>query len=159
MTYSAKANPNATNSELDSKRIITHKELTSAQRDELIEQFVEIQLDNMDTQSLYELASEYVTQSFDRLTDSEIKERIESLYDEELYDELVDNVTSLNDNEEPWLQPLFLSHPLQREQEQVNGANILCVLIVNLFLKFITLVGQDYNALNVKNQSTNYSGV
>ena len=93
MTYSAKANPNATNSELDSKRIITHKELTSAQRDELIEQFVEIQLDNMDTQSLYELASEYVTQSFDRLTDNEIKERIESLYDEDLYDELVDNVT------------------------------------------------------------------
>ena len=67
--------------------------LTNAQRDELIEQFVEIQLDNMDTQSLYELASEYVMNSFDRLTDSEIKERIESLYDEELYDELVDNVT------------------------------------------------------------------
>ena len=98
MTYSQNANPNATNSELDSKRIITHKELTSAQRDELIEQFVEIQLDNMDTQSLYELASEYVTQSFDRLTDSEIKERIESLYDEELYDELVDNVTSEDSN-------------------------------------------------------------
>ena len=94
MTYSANANPNATNSELDSKRIITHKELTSTQREDLIEQFVEIQLDNMDTQSLYELASEYVTQSFDRLTDSEIKERIESLYDEELYDELVDNVTN-----------------------------------------------------------------
>ena len=68
--------------------------LNSAQRDELIEQFVEIQLDNMDTQSLYELASEYVIQSFDRLTDNEIKERIESLYDEELYDELVDNVTN-----------------------------------------------------------------
>ena len=67
--------------------------LTNAQRDDLIKQFVEIQLDNMDTQSLYELASEYVTQSFDRLTDSEIKERVESLYDEELYDELVDNVT------------------------------------------------------------------
>ena len=93
MTYSAKSNPNATNSELDSKRIITHKELTSTQREDLVEQFVEIQLDNMDTQSLYELASEYVTQSFDRLTDSEIKERIESLYDVELYDELVDNVT------------------------------------------------------------------
>ena len=93
MNYSQSANPNATNGEQDAKKIITHKELTSAQRDELIEQFVEIQLDNMDTQSLYELASEYVTQSFDRLTDSEIKERIESLYDEELYDELVDNVT------------------------------------------------------------------
>ena len=44
-------------------------------------------------QDLIELATEYITQSFDRLTDSEIKERIESLFDEELYDELVDNVT------------------------------------------------------------------
>ena len=67
--------------------------LTEAQRSELIEQFVEIQVDSMDHQSLYELATEYVTNSFDRLTDSEIKERIESLYDAELYDELVDNVT------------------------------------------------------------------
>ena len=162
MTYSQKANPNATNSELDSKRIITHKELTSAQRDELIEQFVEIQLDNMDTQSLYELASEYVTQSFDRLTDSEIKERIESLYDEELYDELVDNVTQQypkqNYNQGLWLQPLFLSNLSQIGQEQVNGANILCVLIVNQSAKFITLVGQQYNALNVKNVLTNYTG-
>ena len=70
------------------------KELNSTQRDELIEQFVEIQIDNMDHQCLYELASEYLLNSYDRLTDSEIKERIESLYDEELYDELVDNVTS-----------------------------------------------------------------
>ena len=74
------------------------KNLTSTQRDELIEQFVEIQVDSMDHQSLYELATEYVTNSFDRLTDSEIKERIESLYDEELYDELVDNVTSEDSN-------------------------------------------------------------
>ena len=70
------------------------KKLNSAQRDELIEQFVEIQVDNMDHQCLYELATEYITNSLDRLTDSEIKERIESLYDAELYDELVDNVIS-----------------------------------------------------------------
>ena len=70
------------------------KELTSAQRDELIEQFVEVQIDSLDMQSLIELATDYITQSFDRLTDSEIKERIESLYDEELYEELVDNVTN-----------------------------------------------------------------
>ena len=68
--------------------------LTTEQRDALIEQFVEIQIDNMDHQCLYELATEYITNSFDRLTDSEIKERIESLYDAELYDELVDNVIS-----------------------------------------------------------------
>ena len=69
------------------------KKLTSAQRDELIEQFVEIQVDSMDHQSLYELATEYITNSLDRLTDSEIKERVEC-YDDELYDELVDNVIS-----------------------------------------------------------------
>ena len=94
MNYTRKANPNATNSELDAKRIIIHKQLTSEQRDELIEQFVEIQLDNMDHESLLELATEYVTNSFDRLTDNEIKERIESLHDAELYYELVDNVTT-----------------------------------------------------------------
>ena len=66
--------------------------LNVAQRDELIEQFVEIQVDSMDHQSLYELATEYITNSFDRLTDSEIKERVDC-YDEELFDELVDNVT------------------------------------------------------------------
>jgi len=100
MTYSQKANPNATNSEMDSKTIIKHPRLTSTQRDQLIEQFVEIQLDNMTTQDLYELASEYVTNSFDRLTDSEIKERIESLHDEELYDELVDNIVSVDEEKE-----------------------------------------------------------
>tara|TARA_B100000686_G_scaffold340202_1_gene415542 strand:+ start:5988 stop:6263 length:276 start_codon:yes stop_codon:yes gene_type:complete len=72
--------------------------LTNLQRDELIEQFVEIQVDSLNTKDLVELATEYVTQSFDRLTDSEIKERIESLFDEELYEELVDNVTIEDDN-------------------------------------------------------------
>ena len=72
--------------------------LTNLQRDELIEQFVEIQVGSLNTKDLVELATEYVTQSFDRLTDSEIKERIESLFDEELYEELVDNVTIEDDN-------------------------------------------------------------
>jgi len=67
--------------------------LTTEQRDALIEQFVEIQIDNMDISCLVELATEYITDSFARLTDSEIKERVESLYSTELYDELVDNVT------------------------------------------------------------------
>ena len=157
MTYSAKANPNATNSELDSKRIITHKELTSTQRDELIEQYVDILVDSMDRECLYTIVTDFVTDYCDKLSDIELKEEIDN-HDNELYDELVDNVTSLNDNEEPWLRPLFLSNLLQREQEQVNGANILCVLIVNQSAKFITLVGQDYNALNVKNVLTNYTG-
>ena len=91
MTYSQKANPNATNSELDSKRIITHKELTSAQRDELIEQYVEIVVDNMDTKTMAEWITDILVNDYDKLTDSELKERVDC-YDEELYDELVDNV-------------------------------------------------------------------
>ena len=92
MTYSQNANPNATNSELDSKRIITHKELTSAQRDKLIEQFVEIQTDSMDMDTMVEWIQDLLTNDYDKLTDSELKERVEC-YDEELFEELVDNVT------------------------------------------------------------------
>ena len=128
------------------------KNLTSAQRDELIEQFVEIQVDNMDTQTLVEFVTDMLVNDYSNFNDDELKERINCYDDNDgLYEELVDNVTSLNDNEEPWLQPLFLSNLSQIGQEQVNGANILCVLIVNQSAKFITLVGQDYNALNVKN--------
>ena len=92
MTYSQNANPNATNSELDSKRIITHKELTSAQRDELIEQYVELVVDNMDTKTMAEWITDILVNDYDKLTDSELKERVDC-YDEELYEELVDNVT------------------------------------------------------------------
>ena len=93
MNYSQSANPNATNSELDSKRIITHKELTSAQRDELIEQYVELKVDNMDTKTMAEWITDILVNDYNKLTDSELKERVDC-YDDELYDELVDNVTN-----------------------------------------------------------------
>ena len=93
MTYSQKANPNATNSELDSKRIITHKELTSAQRDELIEQYVELVVDNMDTKDLMRYAIDGITEYIVTLTDSELKDEVGN-FDDELYEELVDNVTN-----------------------------------------------------------------
>ena len=92
MTFTRKANPNATNSELDSKRIITHKELTSAQRDELIEQFVELVVDNMDTKTLVNVVSENLTDYYEKCNDIELKEFVDN-YDEDLFDELVDNVT------------------------------------------------------------------
>jgi len=93
MTYKRNANPNATNSELDSKKIITHKELTSLQRDELIEQYVELQVDNMDTKTMAEWITDILVNDYNKLTDSELKERVDC-YDDELYDELVDNVTN-----------------------------------------------------------------
>ena len=98
MTYSQNANPNATNSELDSKRIITHKELTSLQRDELIEQYVDIVVDSMDMECLLTIASDFVTDYCDKLSDIELKEEIDN-HDEELYEELVDNVTSQTNNQ------------------------------------------------------------
>ena len=91
--YSQSANPNATNSEQDAKKIITNKELNSSQRDELIEQYVELVVDNMDTKDLVRYAQEQLTDYFNKLSDSEIKEDIDC-YDDELYSELVDNVTN-----------------------------------------------------------------
>ena len=100
MTYSANANPNATNSELDSKRIITHKELNHVQRDELIEQFVELQVDNMDTQTLVEFVTDMLVNDYSNFNDDELKERINCYDDNDgLYEELVDNVTTQTNNQ------------------------------------------------------------
>tara|TARA_Y100000590_G_C14957931_1_gene727553 strand:+ start:111 stop:425 length:315 start_codon:yes stop_codon:yes gene_type:complete len=92
MTYSQKANPNATNSELDAKKIVKNVQLTSLQRDELISQYSEIVVDNMDMQDLICYAQEQLVNYLDSLSDIELKEDIDN-NDEELYDELVDNVT------------------------------------------------------------------
>ena len=69
------------------------KELTNAQKDELIEQYVELVVDNMDTKSLVQFVSEELTDYYDKLTDNELKEQIINTHEEELFDELVDNVT------------------------------------------------------------------
>ena len=68
--------------------------LTSPQRDELIEQYVEIVVDNMDTKSLVQFVTEELANYYDQLSDIELKEQIISTHEEELYDELVDNVTN-----------------------------------------------------------------
>ena len=95
MTYSRKANPNATNSELDAKIIKPFIQLTSDQRNELIEQFVEIQVDNMDTQTLVEFVTDILIDEYSEFNDVELRERITCFNDDdELYDELVDNIVS-----------------------------------------------------------------
>ena len=73
------------------------KNLTSAQRDQLIEQFVEIQVDNMDTQTLVEFVTDLLIDDYSEFTDSELKERVDMFNDDGLYDELVDNITSKPD--------------------------------------------------------------
>ena len=68
------------------------KKLTSAQKSELIEQYVELVVDNMDTKDLMRYAIDGITEYIVTLTDSELKDEVGN-FDEELYDELVDNVT------------------------------------------------------------------
>ena len=91
MTYSKSANPNATNSELDAKVIITQPELTDAQRDELTEQYVELVVDGMDTKDLVRYVSEQLTEYYNEGSIDDLKEDINN-YDEDLYDELVENI-------------------------------------------------------------------
>ena len=68
------------------------KNLTSVQRDQLIEQYVELVVDSLDHQDLIQYATDNLTDYVDSLSDSELKEEINNR-DDELYDELVDNVT------------------------------------------------------------------
>ena len=86
------ANPNATNSELDAKKIVKNVQLTSTQRDELISQYCELVVDGMDYKSLEQYVYDTMVDYVDKLSDIELKEEVGN-FDEELYDELVDNVT------------------------------------------------------------------
>ena len=69
------------------------KQLTSLQKDELIEQYVDLLVDSMSMKDLISYVSEDLTNFCDKLTDSELKEEISLTLDDEMYDELVDNVT------------------------------------------------------------------
>ena len=67
------------------------KKLNNDQFGELVQQFVEIQVDNMDTQTLVEWVTDELIIQYGKLTNEELKERVDC-FNEELFDELVDNV-------------------------------------------------------------------
>ena len=67
--------------------------LTTAQKDELIEQYVDILIDSMDHKDLIHYVSQTMIEFLETLTDSELQSEISNTNDPELYDELVDNVT------------------------------------------------------------------
>ena len=70
------------------------KELNLTQKDKLIEQYVEIVVDNMDTKTLVQFVTDDLTDLYNDYSDEELKCQIEATHDDELYDELVDNVTN-----------------------------------------------------------------
>ena len=69
------------------------KELNSTQRDQLTSQYVEIVVDNMETKDLVRYAISSMIEYFNEGSLDELREEVNT-FDEELYDELVDNVTN-----------------------------------------------------------------
>ena len=70
------------------------KELNLTQKDELIEQYVEIVVDNMDTKTMMQFITDTLKDEYNDYSDEELKCQIECTHDDELYEQLVDNVTS-----------------------------------------------------------------
>ena len=70
------------------------KHLTSIQKDELIMSYIDIVIDNMDTKTMIQVITDFYKDEYNDYSDEELKCQIESTHDEELYDELVDNVTN-----------------------------------------------------------------
>ena len=87
------ANPNATNSELDAKKIVKNVQLNNDQLSELKREFAELVVDNMDTKSLVQFVYYNLLLDYKQYNQHEMREAVDD-YDDELYDELVDNVTN-----------------------------------------------------------------
>ena len=68
------------------------KELTSLQQNQLVEQYVELVVDNMDTKTLAQYVTDDLRCHFESVSLHELKDEVDN-FDEDLYDELVDNVT------------------------------------------------------------------
>ena len=68
-------------------------DLTDKQRDGLIEQYVELVIDNMDIKTMTQVITEQLTDTYQNYSIEELQTQIEVTHDEELYKELVDNVS------------------------------------------------------------------
>ena len=69
-------------------------DLTDKQKDEVIEQYVELVVDNMDVKTMMQSITDLLTETYQDYSIEELQTQIEETHDKELYQELVDNVTS-----------------------------------------------------------------
>jgi hypothetical protein len=101
MSFIRNANPDATNSELDAKQVIFNDykfadeivdplENIQDKKEEIIEQWVELVVDGMDMKTLVNIVADNMTSYYHEGSLEELKDEIDN-YDEELWDELVDN--------------------------------------------------------------------
>ena len=68
------------------------KELNSNQRNQIAEQFAELVIDGMDIKTMEQYIFDNMMEYFSKLTADELEEEVYN-HDEELWEELVDNVT------------------------------------------------------------------
>ena len=68
-------------------------DLNQRQREDLTEQFVELVVDNMSEKDLVRYAQEQLIDTLNQYSIDELKEDVDN-FDDELYAELVDNVTN-----------------------------------------------------------------
>ena len=66
--------------------------LTPLQKDELIQQYVELCVDGMDHKDMYHFIYNTLAEDFDKLTDSELQDEIKYSFDEEVLEDLINNV-------------------------------------------------------------------
>ena len=69
-------------------------DLTDKQRDELIKQYVELIIDNMDIKTMTQVITEQLTDTYQDYSIEELQTQVETTHDKELYKELVENVTN-----------------------------------------------------------------
>ena len=70
------------------------RNLTSLQKDELIQQYVELCVDSMDHKDMYQFIYNTLAEDFDKLTDSELQDEIRYSFDEEVLEDLINKVCS-----------------------------------------------------------------
>ena len=66
--------------------------LNPAQQDSIAEQFAELVVDGMDMKTLVQYVYDDLIEYYEKCDQEELREQIDN-YDEDLYDELLDNIT------------------------------------------------------------------
>ena len=93
MNYSQTANPNATNSELDAKVIVTHRTLSSPELQILKNNYCDAIIDSMDLESMEQFIYQTLQDDFDKYNQIEMKEEIELTFDDETYRDMLNNIS------------------------------------------------------------------
>ncbi len=72
---------------------ISKMAITSKQHNEIAEQFAELVVDGMDMKTLVQYVYDDLIEYYEKCDQEELREQIDE-YDEDLYDELLENVTN-----------------------------------------------------------------